>query len=191
MNNNLLVIHPNDPSTKFLETLYDHHTPFNSIMVDETASNEKIKQLLTADALKDRTVMMLGHGCPGGMFAPQKENGKLNQFYREIINPSLVQFLRERTCIGIWCYANLFAEKYGLHGLFSGMVISELEEAHFCGINGFTRDEIKQHNAEYSTALAYCLETAELENVPSTMKDFIPSPDKIEEFNYNSLYYYP
>ena len=191
MNNKLLVIHPNDPSTKFLEILYDYRTPFNSLVVDETASNAKIRQVLTANALKDRTVMMLGHGYEGGMFAPQKNGVEINPFYRKIINPSLVQFLREKTCIGIWCYANLFAERYGLHGLFSGMVISDLDEAHSYGIDEFSQKEIEMYNHDFACALEYCIETFELEQVPSMMEGFVHTPNRLEKFNFGSLHYYP
>ena len=41
--------------------------------------------------------------------------------------------LRRHPVIGIWCHANLFAERFRLHDLFSGMVISEMEEAHAYG----------------------------------------------------------
>ena len=191
MNNKLLVIHPNDPSTKFLETLYDYHTIVNSLVVDETASNAKIRQVLTANALKDRNVMMLGHGYEGGLFAPQKNDTEVNPFYRKIINPSLVQFLRERTCIGIWCYANLFAERYGLHGLFSGMIISDLDEAHSYGIEEFTQKEIEMYNMDFAGSLAYCMETFELDQVPSMMEAFVHSPNRLEKFNFGNLYYYP
>ena len=46
-----------------------------------------------------------------------------------MVNSSHVQFLRDKTCIGIWCKADQFAKDYKLHGLFSGMIISEMYEA--------------------------------------------------------------
>ena len=52
-----------------------------------------------------------------------------------------VQFLRDKACIGIWCYANKFAEKYRIHGLFSGMIISGLQEAIDLGVPA-TKEEI-------------------------------------------------
>ena len=67
-------------------------------------------------------LMMLGHGNPFGLFSTPNKKG---QYVRQLVNGDLVEFLRDKTCIGIWCYANEFAQRYGLHGLFSGMIISE------------------------------------------------------------------
>ena len=135
--------------------------------------------------------MMLGHGFKGGMFSPQMVRGKLNKFYRAIINPSYVQFLRERTCIGIWCEANEFAQMYGLKGLFSGMIISEKNEADMCGIYEFSEKEIEMYNQDFANALSYCLENFELKDVPTAMEAFAQNGNRLELFNFSNLYYYP
>ena len=191
MNKNLIVIHPNDPSTAFLKILYDYHSPFNPLLIDETTSTSKIRQILTAKALKDRPVLMLGHGYSGGMFAPQKVGGEIDQFYRKIINPRLVQFLRERTCIGIWCHAKMFAERYGLHGLFSGMIISDKDEANNYCMDEFTQKEIEMYNVDFAGALEYCLETYDLREIPHKMSGFKSVQNRLEEFNFSNLHYYP
>ena len=186
--NNAIVIHPNDQSTKFLKRLYSGYG--DQTLLTEENNNKAIKEALTAN--DERILMMLGHGCPLGLFAPQKnknyQNG-INQFGRLIINPSHVQFLRNKLCIGIWCYAVEFARKYKLHGLFSGMIISELEEAQDCGIYEFTAPEIQMHNQDFVEALYDCINKYPLNEVPEAMENYISNPNRLEQFNFSNLYY--
>ena len=111
----MIIVHPNDKTTDFLKILYE------GSKLDETSSNSKIEEELK----KAKEIMLLGHGTEYGLLAPQ---GK-EQFGRLIINSGHVQFLRNKIIIGLWCNANIFAMKYNLTGLFSGMVISEISEA--------------------------------------------------------------
>lgn len=47
-----------------------------------------------------------------------------------------MELLREKVDnVYIWCYANGFCEKHQLGGFYSGMFISELQEAAFCVYN--------------------------------------------------------
>ena len=117
----MTVIHPNDPTTRVLSRLYEAREDF-LWRITESSTNADVKQeIRNADV-----IMMLGHGNPYGLFSEPDKNGR---YCRHIVDSRYAQFLRDKTCIGIWCYANVFAEKYGLHGLFSGMIISELQEA--------------------------------------------------------------
>jgi hypothetical protein len=40
-----------------------------------------------------------------------------------------VYLLRDKIGVYIWCNANVFVEKYGLKGFYTGMIISEYEES--------------------------------------------------------------
>lgn len=186
--NDAIVIHPNDHSTRFLKRLYSGYG--DQLLLTEENNNKVIKEALTAD--DDRILFMLGHGCPMGLFAPQKNknypNG-VNQFGRLIINSSHVQLLRKKLCIGIWCYAVDFARKYHLHGLFSGMIISELDEAHDCGMYEFTAPEIQMYNQDFAEALYDCINKYPLSEVPEAMEHYIQNPNRLELFNYSNLYY--
>ena len=117
----MTIIHANDPTTKVLSLLYDTKE-YNYMRIDERSTNAEVQNIIRGDDL----VIMLGHGNQYGLFSIPNRNGKYERF---LITDRHVQFLRDKTCIGIWCHANLFAEKYGLHGLFSGMIISERQEA--------------------------------------------------------------
>ena len=190
--NNALVIHPNDQSTRFLKKLYGGYG--SPIVITEEANNKAVKEALTDRSIMDRPLMMLGHGCPQGLFAPKKNKncrGGINQFARLIITSRHVDILRKREapCIGIWCYAVEFARKYNLHGLFSGMIISELDEAHDCGMYEFSNLEMQMYNQEFAEALADCLNKYPLNEIPDAMANYVSNPNRLELFNYNNLYY--
>ena len=100
-----------------------------------------------------------------------------------------MQFLRDKTCIGIWCYANKFAEKYKLHGLFSGMIISELQEAIDLRVPA-TKDEIDMEMEKFTTRLKDCIENYRLEQTPMRMKELDDVQSELTKFNYDNLFYY-
>ena len=112
----MTIIHANDPTTEVLSLLYNTKE-YNYLRIDETSTNADVQNIIRSDDL----VIMLGHGNQYGLFSRPNKNGKYERF---LITDRHVQFLRDKTCIGIWCHADQFAEKYGLHGLFSGMIIS-------------------------------------------------------------------
>ena len=188
--NESIIIHPNDNSTRFLKALYSGYG--EPIVADETLTNSAIRRFISGEQYNDKVITMLGHGYPGGLYAPRKNKNYANgidQFGRLIINPSHVDILRSHTCICIWCYAVEFAKKYKLHGLFSGMIISELQEAMDCGFDGILRPEIEMMNQDFANALADCIGKYSLKEVPDAMANYISNPNRIEEFNYNNLYY--
>lgn len=90
-----------------------HVTRWNSVMeraVDLAIANEK------------DTLLFCGHGSSYGLMAPKS----LTEYAIHQMNTPTIQ---ARNVIGISCYASAFAERVGLHGLFSGMFISNMNEA--------------------------------------------------------------
>ena len=100
-----------------------------------------------------------------------------------------VMFLRGKTCIGIWCFANKFANKYKLHGLFSGMIISELQEAIDNNIPA-TKEEIDAEMEKFTLRLKYCIENYPLDEVPQRMLELDDTKSELTRFNYNNLFYF-
>ena len=187
--NDAIIIHPNDNSTRFLKRLYSGYG--EQTLLTEENNNKAIKEALMNESDR-RILMMLGHGCPQGLFAPRKDKNYQNgidQFGRLIINASHVQMLRKKLCIGIWCYAVDFARKYSLHGLFSGMIISEVEEAQDCGMYEFTKEEMQMYNQDFAEALYDCINKYPLNEVPQAMENYVSNPNRLELFNYSNLYY--
>lgn len=177
----MTVIHANDPTTSFLSLLYEQRGDI-STYVTETDTNSSVQRAIRGDD----TIMMLGHGNQYGLFStPSKTSG----YERLLVDGRYVQFLRDKTCIGIWCYANKFAEKYGLHGLFSGMIISELQEAMDCGITT-TQKEIDMEMVKFTQYLKDCIERYVLQEIPQRMRALDDVRSELTTFNYNNLYYY-
>lgn len=177
----MIIIHANDPSTQFLSLLYETRDDVSCRITESSTNSQVVRALRESDA-----IMMLGHGNPYGLFSKPNKKG---QYERFLITDRHVEFLRSKTCIGIWCYANQFAERYGLHGLFSGMIISELQEA--VGLNIFaTKEEIDLENVKFALRLKECVENYGLEETPAKMKDLDDVQSELTKFNYGNLYFY-
>ena len=177
----MTVIHATDPTTQVLSLLYQQREDIKKL-ISERNSSSNVQRAIRADD----TMMMLGHGNEYGLFSKPDKNGIYRRF---LITDRHVQFLREKTCIGIWCYANKFAEKYGLHGLFSGMIISELQEAVDLGVPA-TKDEIDREMEKFTIRLKGCMETYGLKQTPMRMKELDDVQSALTKFNYCNLYYY-
>ena len=177
----MTIIHANDPTTKVLSYLYEQRQDIIA-RITEASTNGAILRAIRGDD----TIMMLGHGNQYGLFSKPDKNGEYKRF---LITDRHVQFLRNKTCIGIWCHANIFAERYGLHGLFSGMVISELQEAIDYDIHA-TKEEIDVEIEKFARRLNDCIDRYGLAEASIRMRDLDDVKSEMTIFNYNNLYYY-
>ena len=177
----MIVIHATDPTTQVLSLLYQQREDVGMLITERNTSSD-VQRAIRAD----NVIMMLGHGNEYGLFSKPDKNGDYRRF---LITDRHVQFLRNKTCIGIWCYANKFAEKYRLHGLFSGMIISELQEAIDLGVPA-TKDEINKEMEKFTIRLKDCVETYGLEQTPLRMREMDDVQSELTKFNYGNLYYY-
>lgn len=177
----MTVIHATDPTTQLLSLLYQQREDVRMLITERNTSSDVQRAIRSDDV-----IMMLGHGNEYGLFSKPDKNGNYKRF---LITDRHVQFLRNKPCIGIWCYANKFAEKYRLHGLFSGMIISELQEAIDLGVPA-TQDEIDTEMEKFTNCLKDCIETYGLEQTPLRMKELDDVQSALTKFNYVNLYYY-
>ncbi len=150
--------------------------------ITEMNTNGAVRRALRAD----NDIMMLGHGTEYGLFSKPNRKGV---FERCLVYHRHVSFLRGKTCIGIWCHADKFADKYKLHGLFSGMIISELQEAIENKIPA-TKEEIDVEMEKFTLRLKYCIENYALEEVPQRMLEMDDVKSALTRFNYGNLFYY-
>ena len=180
----MIVIHPKDRTTKMLELLYKDspHT-----LVDTTLSKNQLRALLYNEPSVER-FMLLGHGGPEGLFT--RTDDTQNSFTK-LIDHSFAHILRKHQgkIFAVFCHAKLFAEKEFLHGLFSGMIISEMSEAIYYGITT-TEEELAQENVKLAKRLRTLLD----ENTPWCLiperilqMDDVHSP--LTEFNYHNFFY--
>ena len=177
----MIIIHANDSTTKILSLLYEERKDCY-LHIDESSTNSQV-----IHAVKDAdSVMMLGHGNPFGLFSTPDRKG---QYKRHLIGERHIDFLRGKTCIGIWCYANEFAERYRLKGLFSGMIISEVQEAVDNHIET-NKEEIDSEMELFTQRLKYCIEHYDLKDVPARMLELDNRQSKLTQFNYSHLFYF-
>lgn len=127
-------------------------------------------------------VMMLGHGSPSGLFRLEDDGNRL------YIGKSAAYCLRKHPVIGIFCHADKFAQGNRLHGLFSGMIISELEEAREYGVHT-TAEELEKENILFAKTLARLLGPGRpYTGIPSLMSAAVgEGAPGVRMFNYNSL----
>ena len=177
----MTVIHANDPTTKVLSQLYEQREDITA-RITEMSTNGAVQHAIRVD----NVIMMLGHGNQYGLFSKPDKNGEYKRF---LITDRHVQFLRNKTCIGIWCHANKFAEQYGLHGLFSGMIISELQEAIDYNIPA-TKEEIDVEIEKFARRLNDCIDRFGLAGTSIRMSGLDDVKSELTIFNYNNLYYY-
>ena len=91
--------------------------------------------------------------------------------------------------IGIWCHAMEFAKKEGLHGLFSGMIISEMSEAEEYGV-ATDKESMDRTNRIMFTQLRRLLdEGTPIHEIPERLKALDTTQSDLSRFNYKRFYY--
>lgn len=178
-----LIIHPEDPSTSFLDIVY---TPIeNKTVVTGGVSKSDVQQLIREH---DR-VMMMGHGSPGGLFNIHRKPFTNCGTY--VIDQQMVPLLKEKDdSVFIWCNADKFVDIFGLKGFYSGMFISEVGEANYCGLPGMSQEVVDESNYGFCNIIAkYINENKELihENVKKEY-GLIAEENPVAFYNNNRLY---
>jgi hypothetical protein len=181
-----LVIHPADATTDFLIPIYMNlksFPDFNDVTiirggVTKDELNELIKQ-------HDR-IMMMGHGSPSGLFSI----GQFPNTHSYIIDMDTVSLLQDKECIFIWCNADKFVERFNLKGLYSGMFISEVSEANYCGLPGTPQDIVTESNDYFAKELGSVSEKS-LDEMYQHIKytyGMLAEGNAVAEYNHNRLY---
>jgi hypothetical protein len=120
-----LVIHPEDRSTDFLKPIYAN------IKRKTVLSKNISRNKLLAAVRSHDTIIILGHGSSSGLFNVSGIGKGVM-----VVGESLVEELRDKQLIAIWCNCDKFIERHDLNALYSGMFISEVSEARYCGVQG-------------------------------------------------------
>ena len=133
--------------------------------------------------------MLLGHGSDKGLFF-RKDDSK-EEFDKIIVGHSHAYHLRKHggNIVAVWCNADLFARTEGLHGLFSGMIVSESSEALLYQVET-TQEELDRENVKLARRLRALLdERIPLSEIPKRMlaMDNVHSP--LTTFNYKNFCY--
>jgi hypothetical protein len=170
-----LVIHPNDPTTSFLDVVYNETdwTVFND---NKVYDQEKFTELIKSH----ERIIMMGHGTPDGLLGKRCF----------IVSDKHASLLQEKEVVCMWCNAHAYFCRYGLKGFFTGMIISEEIEARYLGIS-YKDGDVDDSNVLFTKALK-----DSIQNTPKTMCDkmkeiYVPTEGNlVMEYNAKRLYYF-
>lgn len=123
----------------------------NVTLLYNPTKEEVVAQLERDD---DPLVMCLGHGSTSGLFG--------TSWLNYVVDRSIVDLLKDRKMIGIWCFASSFAERYGLQGYFTSMFVSNWDEAYSFGFPNNTNEDILNEAELFS------------EKINTMLKDGVP-----------------
>jgi hypothetical protein len=145
MSKTTLIVHPKDSSTIFLNDVY---APISNKTVIQGGITKK--ELIYLIEAHDR-IMMMGHGSPSGLFAI----GQFPETSLYIIDNELISILeKKQDNVFIWCYASSFIDNTNLPGFATGMFISEVGEALFCGLKGINQQIVDESNSTFVREIA-------------------------------------
>lgn len=182
----MLIIHPKDRTTAMLSALYEGMT--EARLLDCTLSSKAIGQELHRTPRSER-IMLLGHGCEKGLY--WREDDTQPSFDRILVGHPHAFHLRNHgsNIVAIFCHADKFARAEGLHGLFTGMIISELSEAEEYGI-ATTQEELDRENIKFAYRLRSLLnENVLLSDIPQWIQELDDTHSPLTEFNYKNIFY--
>lgn len=181
----MLVIHPTDKTTEMLSILYEG---LEARLIETDCSNKEMGYLLRHTSPNER-IMLLGHGSDKGLYF--RKNDEEEDFDGIIVGHPQAYYLLKHCggIIGIWCHAVEFANKEGLHGLFSGMIISEMSEAEEYGV-ATDKESMDRTNRIMFTQLRRLLGNGTpLHEIPECLKALDTTQSDLSRFNYERFYY--
>lgn len=176
-----LIIHPEDESTSFLDIVYKD-IPNKTVLTGGCTKGD-VQQLIREH---DR-IMMMGHGSPAGLFSVgmfQTTNGY-------IIDQLMVPLLKEKEDnVFIWCNADKFVDFWKLKGFYSGMFISEIGEADYCGIPGTDQELIDESNFGFVNIISKYINENTNTIHENVMKEYgvIAEENPVALYNHMRLY---
>jgi hypothetical protein len=179
-----LIIHPKDETTTFLDPIYKQAQ--NKTVLQKDITEDKVSELIN----KSDRVMMMGHGCPSGLFS----KGIFGRGYGKrwlAVCKDEVELLKDKSeNIYIWCNADKFVEYYNLHGFYSGMFISEIGEARYCGVEA-TQEQVDESNNTFSEIVGKYINLPIKELYEKVMKEYreLAKTNPIAKYNHERLYY--
>jgi hypothetical protein len=184
----ILVIHPDDRSTDFLKPSYEG---LNATVITQRNQLYNLKETVK----NHNRIIMMGHGAPSGLFMPQmsgveeNEHGELVEYNTYSFGGAFANILKEKRIAAIWCNADGYVVPNDLHGFYTGMAISELCEADYCGVRGCNMRELNESSTKFALALKEALKVDGPESV-NIFKEMYHNPDNpIMVYNRQRIYF--
>ena len=176
-----LVLHPDNRSTDFLKPIYAN-IKRKTVIVKDTSRDVLLALIRSHDM-----IIMLGHGSSSGLFNVSGIGKGVM-----VIGESIVEELRGKQLIAIWCNCDKFIERHDLNALYSGMFISEVSEARYCGVQG-DQAMVDESNSTFAVLLGNMLSETSMD-LEKTFDMVLESYEELGEVNtvakYNSDRFY-
>lgn len=182
----MLVIHPKDRTTAMLSALYEGVT--GARLLDYSSSAKEIDRAIHHTPISER-IMLLGHGSDKGLF--RRKDDTQPCFDGILVGHRHAFHLRRHgaNLVAVFCHANMFAAGNGLHGLFSGMIVTEKEEAAEYGIMT-SEEELERENVKLFRRLRLLFDKGvPLSDIPRLILDMDDAHTPLTEFNYRNFFY--
>jgi hypothetical protein len=177
-----LIIHPLDNSTWFLYKIYENIE--DKTVITGNVTKNRVRELI---AEHDRVIMM-GHGSPNGLFSvgqfEQCDNGYI------IDRTMLKELYKKDNNVYIWCNADIFVNYYLLEGYYTGMFISEVGEANYCGLPGMSQEIVDESNFGYTDILTKHINEDKFTLHKNVNEEYskIAETNPVASYNYKRLY---
>lgn len=165
-----LVIHPKDSSTDFLKEIYCEND-WNTVDTKRFHGTDLISIIESYER-----IVMLGHGTPAGLLG--------NSSY--IINSDFISALRKKPCVSIWCNADRFCVPANIKGFYTGMIISEVGEALYCGVDA-TQAEVDYSNMLFSYAIKKAIVGKDMLKIAKEL--YTSDVNPVIKYNMKNLYF--
>ena len=184
---NVLVVHPDDRSTDFLKLIYDGKgydvVNFKDAFKGDALKfhPEECKEFVREQIRLHDKIIMLGHGTPNGLLNP-----RLGGY---IVDDSFVDMLRDKECVSIWCYSDMFFRQNNIfrNEFHTGMIISEtLEQLMMLGRVYLDHEEQLKNMELFGRVVGECIEKS-----PEEMKEYVlkyyVGDDPVTKFNRKNI----
>ena len=169
-----LVIHPSDSTTDFLKPIY---SGLDCNVINNELPEEEIRNAITQSS----RLILMGHGTEDGLLG----------WNRLVFHAGMLMSLNHNpNNIFIWCHADKFVSNHQLSGFYSGMFISEPQEAHYYDLE-VADEQIHHSNTLFASTLRNVLKRSlPADRVCDTVKKIYQSPNcPIIRFNRERLYF--
>jgi hypothetical protein len=166
-----LVIHPKDVTTDFLNPIYSNRS--------WTVINSKVSHKAIKAAIKEHErIVMLGHGTEQGLLGFDG--------YGFAINSSMVYALRNKLGVYIWCNAHVFVRKHNLKGFYTGMFISERDEAMYCAVYLATDKHVSESNTLFANCVKNAIDSTDM--LGNVLKSYNEINNPVVNYNRDRLF---
>jgi hypothetical protein len=186
---NTLIIHPEDPTTTFLDPIYAGIP--NQTRIQGNRSKEEVLGLIQGH---DR-VLMMGHGTSLGLLSMGKFQVNSFGWPTYIIDEKAVELLQaKKDSLFIWCHADQYVSEFDLAGFFTGMFVSEVGEAITYGLPKVSQVQVDESNACFAEVVSQCLHLPIpklWEQVRLSYGQLAQAGNPVAQYNHERLYYTP